>query len=134
MRVHLTSRGRRVLAVMVVGVLALVAASLSLSAQSRPADFPYTGISYPAALSLTSNQDCVTFCKYAYACFYRGNAGRQAEATQRHDRFMRDCRRNVCGKPANRQSALGCYNQRVKGSLTQCTAGAQCLVQGMQGR
>lgn len=122
--------GRLIMAAIAIVIGA--ALSGALWAQSRPADFPYTGINYPATLGVSSATDCVTFCKYSYACFYRGNSGRQAEAASRHDRFMRDCRRNVCGKPANRQKALGCYNNQIHGNLNLCVAGTQCLIQAMR--
>ncbi len=125
-------RSRKALSLGAVVLAAVLAGALY--AQGRPSDFPYTGLSYPTALSTGSNADCVTFCKYSYACFYNGNASRRAEAESRHDRFMRDCRRNVCGKVANRQAALGCYNRRVKGSLAQCTAGAACLIEATRPR
>lgn len=131
---HTTKRKTRLVLAGAVAALLLALAAGGVLAQNRPADFPYTGVNYPAQLNPGAQADCQQFCKYAYACFYRGNEqmGRGGQAAGYHDQFMANCRRNVCGKPANREKAITCYNQNVKGSFNQCSAGANCLAQGMR--
>lgn len=114
-------------------VIAFVAGGLL--AQNHPADFPYTGVNYPAQLDPGNEADCQQFCKYAYACFYRGSeqSGLRGKATGYHNQFMANCHRNVCGKPANRKKAITCYNKKVKGNSNKCRDGANCLTYAQGG-